>query len=145
MNRLKIILSSNRTLHEMLIGVCASNVILLLAGMIICEDRLKALVGVGSGFFLAVFYLIHMAVTIDDAMCLDEKGAAAQMRKNMLIRYGIVCLVVAAVNYFELANPVLCILSCLTVKLGAYLQPVVHKILFRSEDEGSGNGGTISE
>lgn len=148
MNRLRIILSSNRTLHEMLIGVALSNIVILLIGLIACQDKIKAIIGVVAGCAVAVVYLVHMAVTIDDALCLDEKGAAAQMRKNMMIRYLIVCVIVGGVCYFEIANPVLCVLSCLTVKTGAYMQPIIHNKLFRSEvdeESGSGNGGTISE
>jgi len=154
MNRLRIILAENRTLHEMLIGVTVSNLLILAVGLIVCKDKVPAGLGVLVGTLLAVFYVIHMAVTIDDALCLDEKGAASELRKNMLIRYVIVCLVIGAVCYFKVVNPVICIFSCLTIKLGAYLQPIVHKLLKRStEDEGiteaselgSENGGKISE
>lgn len=147
MNRLKIILATNKTLHEMLVGVLLSNIVILIVSLILFDDKIKVLIGVLAGCLVAVFYCTHMAVTIDDAMCLDEKGAMAQMRKHMIIRYIVVCVVVGTLCYFELANPVCCVLSCLTVKLGAYLQPVVHNKIFRSseEDEGSENGGTISE
>lgn len=156
MNRLKIILRENETLHEMLLGIGFANLIILIIGLIICKNKVDAAIGVLVGCFVAVFYVIHMAVTIDDALCLDEKGAAAVLRKNMLIRYGVVCLVVALISYFELCNPILCIFSCLTIKIGAYLQPVIHnKILKRSDTDstvyeeenlsGSENGGKISE
>lgn len=148
MNRLRIILRENKTLHEMLIGVLAANILILLIGLVACDDKLMAAIGVAEGAAVAVFYCIHMAVTIDDALCLDERGAASVMRKNMLIRYMVVCVVVAVVCYTEYGNPVLCIFSCLTVKLGAYLQPVIHRILNRSTnntEEGSESGGEISE
>lgn len=152
MNRLRIILKENETLHEMLLGVLVSNFAILIIGLIAFSDKKSATLGVVIGTVLATFYIIHMAVTIDDALCLDEKGAASELRKNMLIRYVIVCAVIALVSYFEVGNPVLCIFSCLTIKLGAYLQPVMHKILKRSyvacEDTatgGSESGGKISE
>ena len=155
MNRVKIILKENQTLHEMLLGIGISNLLILFAGLIFCKDKGSAALGVVIGALVAIFYVIHMAVTIDDALCLDEKGAAAQLRKHMMIRYVVVCIVIAVVSYFQIGNPVLCIFSCLTVKLGAYLQPVIHnKILKRSESEeaidaidseGSENGGKISE
>ena len=154
MNRLRIILTENETLHEMLLGIGFCNLLLLLIGLIVCTDKRSAALGVLIGFLVACFYAIHMAVTIDDALCLDERGAAAVLRKNMLIRYAVVCLVVAAIGYFRFANPILCIFSCLTIKPGAYMQPFVHsKILKRSDgaadsgDAPSGpeNGGKISE
>lgn len=129
MNRIRIILTENHTLHEMLIGIVFSNVILAIVGVIIASQKKEALLGVLFGMIIACFYVIHMAVTIDDALCLDEKGAATEFRKNMLIRYAVVFIVGGAVCYFGLANSVLCILSILTIKAGAYLQPVVHKII----------------
>lgn len=152
MNRIKIILSTNRTLHEMLIGVAFCNVVLLCIGLVFCKDKGSAVIGLICGMLTACFYTIHMAITIDDAFDLDAKGAMAQMRKQMMIRYVVVCVVVALVSYFEIGNPILCIFAILTTKLGAYLQPVVHKILFRSDEagitaetDGSENGGRISE
>lgn len=145
MNRVKIILKENRTLHEMLIGLVLSNLVILLIGLIVTSDRLQALLGVLIGFWVAVLYTVHMAVTLDDALCLDEKGAASQLRKHMLIRYGFVCVIIAVVSYFGIGNPVLCIISVLTVKLGAYLQPIVHKLFTRFQNEESESGGEISE
>ena len=131
MNRLKIILAENKTLHEMLIGICLSNVVVFVIAVIFAGDKVKASVGILIGTVLALMYCIHMAVTIDDALCLDEKGASAQMRKHMLIRYSVVCVVVAVVCIFKIGNPVLIVISCLTVKFGAYLQPLVHKLMNR--------------
>lgn len=144
MNRVRIILRENKTLHEMLLGLTLSNLVILIIGLIIASDKFFATLGVLEGYLVAVFYVIHMAVTLDDTMCLDEKGAVSQMRKHMMIRYALVCIVVAVVSQFKLGNPILCILSILTVKLGAYLQPLVHRILTRSEER-SENGGKISE
>lgn len=129
MNRLRIILTENHTLHEMLIGIVFSNVLIAIVGVIIASQKGEALLGVLCGMLIACFYVIHMAVTIDDALCLDEKGATAEFRKNMLIRYAVVFIAGGCVCYFGFANPVLCIISILTIKAGAYLQPVVHKII----------------
>lgn len=129
MNRIRIILTENHTLHEMLIGVLLSNVILAVVGVLVTDDKPKALIGVLCGMVIACFYVIHMAVTLDDALCLSEKEAASQLRKHMLIRYLFVLVTAGCVCYFGIGNPVLCILSILTVKTGAYFQPLIHKII----------------
>lgn len=150
MNRLKIILRENKTLHEMYIGILASNLLLAIVALIVSSNKVMALLGVLEGLLIAAFYITHMAVSIDDALCLDQKGAMAQMRKHMLIRYVIVCIALGLICYFYLGDPIFCVISCLTVKLGAYLQPIIHRIINRSEEsgdssEGSENGGKISE
>ena len=130
MKRLRIILKENQTLHEMMIGIVFANMILLLATPL-AKDTRSALCGVATGCALALFFVIHMAVTVDDAMCLDEKGAAAVMRRQMMVRYICVCAVFAAAVYFKIANPIFLTISIITIKAGAYLQPTVHKILNR--------------
>lgn len=157
MNRIRIILAENTTLHEMLLGIVVSNLLLSIIAMIFSENRMDSCLGVLVGTIVAIIYCIHMAVTIDDALCLDEKGASQQMRKHMLIRYFFVCVVVAAACIFKTGNPIFIILSCITVKMGAYMQPLIHKILKRSKESGdavnsdsktlqeSENGGKISE
>lgn len=135
MNRLRIILKENDTLKEMFLGIIFSNLVLLLIAVIVSNNKLIALLGVIEGMVIAIIYSVHMAVTIDDALNLDEKGAMAQMRKSMLVRYFGVCILVGLICYFRIGDPIFCILSCLTIKLGAYLQPTVHKFINRSKDE----------
>ncbi len=134
MNRLKIILRDNHTLHEMMIGIAGVNIILAIIALFVSDTK-KALLGVAIGAATALFYVIHMAVTVDDALCLDEKGAASQMRKHMIIRYVIVCVVVALSTYFKTVNPIFLIFSIITIKAGAYLQPTVHKFFGRRWDK----------
>ena len=130
MNRLKIILKENTTLHEMMTGIVLINIIPAVIAVFM-NNRRQALLGVLIGLVTALLFVIHMAVTIDDALCLDEKGAATQMRKQMLIRYFSVCVIVAVSAYFKIADPVFMMISILTIKAGSYLQPTVHRIFNR--------------
>ncbi len=133
MKRLAIILKENHTLHEMLTGTVFVNCLLAVIALFV-KDRTHALYAVAIGCVCAVIYVIHMAVTVDDALNLDEKGAAAQMRKQMLIRYLFVCIVAGAGLYFKIADPIFLVISLITIKAGAYLQPTVHKIFNRQEE-----------
>ncbi len=125
-----IILKENHTLHEMMVGIVIANILLAVIAFLV-KDRSSALYGVLIGTVTAVIFVIHMAVTIDDALCLDEKGAVIQFRKNMIIRYVFVCAVVGLAAYFKIAHPVFLVLSVISIKAGAYLQPSVHKLLNR--------------
>lgn len=130
MNRLKIILKENHTLHEMMLGIVAANIILAIVAAFV-SNRDKALIAVLTGTVCALVFVIHMAVTVDDALCLDEKGAISQMRTQMLVRYLFVAVVVGSSLYFRIADPVFLTISVLTIKAGAYLQPSIHKLLNR--------------
>ena len=133
MKRLVIILKENHTLHEMLIGIVFVNCLLAIAALFV-SDRRYALFGVLIGSLTSIVYVIHMAVTVDDALCLDEKGAASEMRKQMIIRYLIVCVVIGISLYYKIAHPIFLVISLITIKAGAYLQPTVHKIFNRQEE-----------
>ena len=130
MKRLAIILKENHTLHEMMIGIAVINIIPAVIALFM-SNRTQALTGVAVGFAVAIIFVIHMAVTLDDALCLDEKGAVVETRKQMIIRYIFVCIVAAVSLYYKVADPVFLVLSILTIKAGAYLQPTVHRILNR--------------
>ena len=132
MNRIKIILKEDRTLHEMLLGIVAVNIILAVVAMFV-PNRKQALYAVLIGTVTAAVYVIHMAVTMDDAMNLDEKSAVVQVRKQMAVRYLIVCVVAGTSLYFRIADPIFLVISVITIKAGAYLQPTIHKILKREE------------
>ena len=130
MNRLRIILKENRTVHEMIAGIVIADAVLAIIALFM-EDRRSALLGVLIGCIIAVVFVIHMAVTIDDALCLDEKGAVSVMRKQTLVRYAFVCAAVALSLYFKIADPIFLVLSVIMIKAGAYMQPAVHKIFSR--------------
>ncbi len=134
MNRLKIILRDNHTLHEMLLGIVLINIVPAVIALFVSDTK-RALLGVAIGAATAMVYTIHMAVTVDDALCLDEKGAASVMRRQMIIRYLFVCVVVALCSYFGITHPVFLIISVITIKAGAYLQPTIHKFLCRRYDK----------
>jgi len=118
----------------MMIGIVIANILPAVAALF-SGNRQKALLAVLIGVICALVFVIHMAVTIDDALCLDEKGAAAQMRKQMLIRYLFICVVFATSVYYKVADPIFLTISILLIKAGPYLQPFIHKKLNRRCDK----------
>ena len=132
MKRLLIILSKDHTLHEMMIGITMANIVLVIIALFV-PDRRHALYAVAVGLAISLLYVIHMAVTLDDALNLDEKSAVSEVRKHMVIRYVLTGVAVGAVLYFHIADPVFLVLSVITIKAGAYLQPFVHKLLGRRD------------
>lgn len=132
MKRLLIILSKDHTLHEMMAGITAANAVLAVIALFV-NDKRHALYAVAIGLAISLLYVIHMAVTLDDALSLDENSAIQQVRKHMIIRYILTGVIVAAVLYFRIADPVFLVLSVITIKAGAYLQPFVHKISGRRD------------
>ena len=116
-----------------MIGICFADIILAIIAA--CTNRDRALAAVAIGLAISLVFVIHMAVTVDDALCLDEEGAVAQMRKQMLIRYAFVAVAFSLSVYFKAADPVFLTISIVLIKAGPYLQPFVHKLFNRRWDK----------
>ena len=124
-----MILRENKTLRELLAAIVFCGA--LTAGIIaiFASSRVYYLLGLLIGVIGAVFMACHIAYSLEDAVMLNEKDAAAYTRKMTFIRYFVVCALVILTGVTDFASPVTCIIGVLLLKAGAYLQPTVHKLL----------------
>lgn len=125
------VIRENRTLREMLVGIGISGFIALILCLIFSNDVLFDCVGLLAGILGASFMAIHMGYTIEDAVLLDEKGAIAYTRKMTCIRYGVICAIVIIIGITKVGSSVMCVIGVLLLKAGAYMQPLVHKYIFK--------------
>ena len=86
-------------------------------------------IGLWAGILCAMAMAVHMAFCLEKIVMLDEKGAKAYARRTTLIRYACVCLVLLLIAYTKTGDPITLVLGTLGLKIGAYMQPVVHKAL----------------
>lgn len=128
-------IKENKTLKEMLIGIGISAVIGVVIILIATKQKGYNVCGLLIGMLGAIFMGVHMALTIEDALLFDEKTAISYIRKQTYIRYAVACILVIAVGVTNIASPVAAVFGLLLLKPGAYLQPLVHKILHPNEDK----------
>ena len=124
-----ITLRENKTLQEMLAGIGAAGILAVILCLIFSKDPLYLITGLLAGILGAAFMAVHMAYTIEDAVMLSEKDAAAYSRKMTFIRYGIACILVVGIGVSDIGHPVMTVIGLLLLKAGAYMQPLVHIIL----------------
>lgn len=129
------VIRENRTLREMLVGIGISGVVAVILSLIFSDNFLYDFVGLIAGTAGAVFMAIHMGWTIEDAVLLDEKGAIAYTRKMTYVRYIIICVIVILVGVTKIGSPVMCVIGVLLLKAGAYMQPLVHRITFKDNEQ----------
>ena len=129
---IRTILRENETLREMFVGIGLYGLVIGIILAVFFPLKIYREVGLLAGILCAMGMAIHMAWCLEKIVILDEKGAKAYARKTTLIRYAIVCLVLLAIAYTKAGDPVTLVLGTLGLKIGAYLQPLVHKILHRS-------------
>ena len=117
------------TLKELLIGFIAMGFLFQITIVWFIKNKISFSLGLWIGVFLAVFLAWHMWKTIDEALDMGEAGAQKVMRKQSLLRYAIIIIVLAVLMCTEYANPLAAFLGVMTLKVAAYLQPVTHKAI----------------
>lgn len=125
MTRMRI----NETLKELLIGIAVYGVAAEIICLIIGYDILHVSAGLWIGVLVAAGMVIHMDRALEDALDLGEQGALAHIRKTYLIRSIVVFVVLGAVVYFEIGNVFTVFAGVMSLKLSAYMQPAVHKLI----------------
>lgn len=119
------------TLWELYIGIAVLS--LLLQGTVVwfVKDRTAYSAGLWIGAVTGAVFVWHMWRTLDQALDLGEAGALKVMRRQSLIRYGMVVIVLGVLMAADTASPLAAFLGIMTLKVAAYLQPVTHKVILR--------------
>ena len=141
--------STKRLVVEMSIGIILYNLLLgVLAWVflpIISYPVIPALWGLLAGAVGAILMLIHMAVIMERALDSQNESYAnkttivqGMIRKVVLVAALLLCWRVFRVN------PLAMVIGIMGMKAGAYLQPLIHKILSKEDEPQAYAGGEDS-
>lgn len=123
------LLRENRTLRELLIGTWLFGAIIEIVLAVFFPPILYRTIGLLFGLVAAGGMAIHMAYCIELTVCLDEKGANSYVRKTTIIRYIAVCVLLVVLALSKIGDPVSYVIGALSLKVGAYFQPIVNKLI----------------
>lgn len=122
----------NDVLPELVAGILGYGLIVQLLGVWFVEDRLRYSTGLWIGIAIAVAMAIQMALVILDTVNLAvQKKARARTALFALLRYVVVVALFVVVIYFRLGNVITMFLGMMGLKVAAYLQPFVHKLILK--------------
>ncbi|MEY8391061.1 hypothetical protein D3Z36_01785 [Lachnospiraceae bacterium] len=122
----------NPALPELLAGIFLYGLVLQLTGMWFVDNKQQYSVGLWIGVVLAMGMAVNMAVVILDTVdAMASKGTAVRTGLWSVLRYVVVVGVFAGVWYFEAGNLLVMFLGLMGLKVSAYLQPFLHKIILR--------------
>lgn len=124
-------MKKNKILLELLIGIVLMGILIQIICIVVSKDYLYNAIGLWSGVAIACFMAIHMKRSIEDVLDLGEEGGVKRMRSTYLVRMTVVTIAMGVVIGFNLGNPITMLFGVLTLKIAAYLQPYMHKILKR--------------
>lgn len=133
------LIKKNKTLQELLIGILlfgvAIEIIVLIVGSRLGGSRLHNSIGLLIGIIVALGCAMHLAYSVEIAVTLEEKAAINFTRAYSVVRYVVMCVVLAVVGYFKIGSPVTLIIGFLGLKAGAYLNPLIKKFGGEIKDE----------
>ena len=125
----------NSALPGLLIGILLYGIFIQLTGVWFVEDKLRYSSGLWIGILTAMGMAYHIALIIAETI------DAPNPEKVRTWRYAAVAAVFAVTMYFDLGNLVTLFLGVMGLKISAYLQPALHKLLLKTK----GKGGVSSD
>ena len=119
----------NEALPGLVLGIIIYGILLQITGIWLVNDKLRYSTGLWIGIGCALFMAIHMAISIEDAVCIGtEDGAKKKTIASAMFRYVIVLLVLVAMCYFNLGMILPAFFGVLELKISAYVQPLFYRL-----------------
>lgn len=119
----------NSTLKELLVGILLVGIISQLVCLIFWNDILYHTIGLWVGVGVAAGMAIHMQRSIEDGLDLMGESGVKHMQKASAMRMVVACVVMAVVLYKGWGNPITLLVGVMALKVAAYMQPLVHRVL----------------
>lgn len=119
----------NETLLDLVFGVIIYGIMLEVIGLLVVENPLSYSLGLFLGCGVAIFLSVHMYVTLDEALDMDEKSATRYITKQGIFR-AVVMLVAAAIGMVvPFISFIAVIIGILGLKIAAYLHGVTNQYI----------------
>ena len=120
----------NPALPGLIAGIVIYGFIIQITGVWLVEDKLSYSIGLWYGIAIGIGMAINLATVIYDAVTFDGEGNANKIvaAKSML-RYIVVAILFGILGYFELGNLFTAFLGVMGLKVSAYAQPLLNKIV----------------
>ena len=130
----------NEALPELLLGILFYGIFIQVAGVWFAEDKLRYSSGLWIGIVTAMAMAYHIARIIAETVdSMDAQKVRGRIIAKGIARYIVVVIVFTVTMYFDLGNLVTLFLGVMGLKISAYLQPALHKVLKKATEKGGGS------
>lgn len=127
----------NDALPGLILGIIVYGIIAELAGVWFVDDKIRYTTGLLIGIALACGMAVNMAVVLHDAVNIyGESQARAKIIAKSVFRYLVVVIVFFAMMKWKLGNPITAFIGVFGLKVSAYLQPVVYRVILKLQGRG---------
>lgn len=124
----------NEALLGLILGILIYGVLVELIGIWFVADKLRYTTGLVIGIACAVGMAIHLAMIIEESVRIGE-GHEKLLSFKSVMRYVIVCAVLFVMMLFKLGNLYTALIGILGLKVSAYAQPLLNKLVFKKSDD----------
>lgn len=138
----------NPALPGLIAGMIIYGLIIQFAGVWFVADKIGYSIGLWYGVAIGIGMAINLATVIYDAVTFDGEGNAnKRVAAKSMLRYIIVVILFFILGYFEFGNLITAFLGVMGLKVSAYLQPLLNKLLGKSkrQTEGSFDAASFDE
>lgn len=122
-------MKTKETLFEMLVGIIIWGLLVQIVLLVGFKDYLYNAIGLWCGVAVSVVWAIHLKRSIDEIVYYAGTFAEREYRAGAGKRMALAVIVIGLVFYFELGNPLTVLLGVFSLKISAYSQPYMHKII----------------
>ena len=127
----------NQALPSLLAGILLYGIFIQLAGVWFVEDKLRYSSGLWIGIVTAMAMAYHIALIIAESVdSVDPEKARVRIIAKGILRYAAVVIVFSVTMYFDLGNLVTLFIGVMGLKISAYLQPTLHKMMRKVTGKG---------
>lgn len=120
----------NKSLPGLVAGIIIYGVLVQFIGVWFVSDKLRYSTGLWFGIAVAIGMAIHLAIVIYDSVAVDgSKAANRRIIMKSALRYIVVVILFFILGYFNLGNLITAFLGVLGLKISAYAQPLLEKVL----------------
>lgn len=121
------------TLKELFCGIFLWGLLLALVLVWFSDSKPAFLLSLLAGVLAAAGMAFHMCRFVEDSLELTQEDASKHMKKGVVLRT--VAAMVLVVLAWRLHGDIIAVfLGLLTLKLGAYTQPLIHRLAGGKED-----------
>ena len=123
----------NPALPGLVIGILGYGCFIQLTGVWFVEDKIGYSIGLWYGIAIGIGMAINLATVIYDAVTFDADGNAnKRVAAKSMLRYLVVAILFGILGYFEFGNLFTAFLGVMGLKISAYAQPLLNKLVNKS-------------
>ena len=120
----------NQALPGLVLGILIYGLLVEVIGVWFVNDKVRYTSGLAIGISCAMGLAIHIAMIIEESVRIGE-GHEKYLSFKSVMRYLVLCAVLILMMVFKLGNMFTALIGVLGLKVSAYAQPLLYRIIKR--------------